>query len=84
MHAACIRLTGTAFECFKRIQTPRQVKEYVASDGFKRRVEALRAQKDNRRGIVISAGGPYYLPQVHGAAHACVYCAAVSCGCSRT
>ena len=44
----------------------KQVQQYLGGDAFKRRVEALRAQKGNERGIVISAGGPYYLPQARG------------------
>jgi hypothetical protein len=43
-----------------------KVREFVAGEKFKERVESLR-QNGRGRGIVIATGGPYYLPQVRRA-----------------
>lgn len=40
-----------------------KVSAYLSSSEFKQRWDALKAQTTNERGIVISAGGKYYLPQ---------------------
>ncbi|GBF90801.1 hypothetical protein Rsub_03102 [Raphidocelis subcapitata] len=40
-----------------------KVRDYIASDAFKQGWDALKGQTGNERGIVISAGGEYYLPQ---------------------
>lgn len=51
-----------------RTRAHAQVKQYLSSDAFKQRVSALKAQQGNERGIVISTGGPLYLPQARRAA----------------
>jgi len=58
----CIQPNNPASPCAPHRNT--KVQAYLSGDSFKRRVEALRQQKGHARGIVISTGGPYYLPQV--------------------